>query len=406
MSFSFLGRWGSGRRVPVRRDNRSRMHLLNLEERAVPAQIAYAAASGAGTPAGSQVAVFDQTGALITSFDAFPGFTGGVTVDVGDVNNDGVNDVVVGAGAGGAPIVRVFDGAGLQGGIERSLADFYGQDPAFTGGIYVAAGDLNGDNFKDIVVGPGVGGAPLVLGFNGQTFDKMVAFIAFPPQIGENGQQQFFYGGVRVACGDVGGDNGGVAGGTQNAIEEIVCGAGPGGGSHVTVWQYDNQFYEPDRFISFFAYETGFTGGVYVGAGRFTNNTDVDGFIYSDIITGAGEGGGPLMRIWSTDDASDRDNYVLVLAREQIVNDPNARNGLRVAGVRTFTTSGLSTGSNGLNPFITSQGVGSTDPTGLALFTTDTPEPPPVSEYTKVGILNTFDPGFGSAFTGGVFVGG
>jgi len=375
--------------------------VLALEARDVPA-IAFAAAAGATPPGGqAQVLAYNSSGAVVGTIDQpFPGFSGEVRVAVGDVNRDGSNDVIVAPGVGFGPVVRVFDGAALEGGIQRSLRDFFVFAETFTGGVYVASGDLNNDGFDDIVAGPGSGAPPIVNAFDGGSGAQLLSFFAFPVNPA-NGQQ--FTGGVRVAVSDVGGDNGDTPGGQGH--EEIICGAGPGGAAHVTVWEYDNQFFEPDRFVSFFAYEDGFTGGVYVGGGRFTNNKDVDGFVYSDIVTGPGEGGGPLMRVWSTDDATDRDNYIMIMTRQQVIYDANLRNGLRVGSVKSITTSGLPSGSNGLEPILTSPGFGGPALNGLVLFTTDTAEPPPVSEFTKVGILNTFTT-YDPTFLGGVFVGG
>ena len=50
-------------------------------------------------------------GTRLFSFFAFnPAFSGGVTVAVGDVNGDGFGDIIVGAGPGGGPSVSVFSG--------------------------------------------------------------------------------------------------------------------------------------------------------------------------------------------------------------------------------------------------------------------------------------------------------
>src|SRR5206468_5495292 len=76
---------------------------------------------------------------------------------------NGQHLVAVGAGPGGAPMVRVKTDGGA------SACKFNAYDAAFTGGVQVATGDITGDGYDDIVTAPGAGGGPHVKVFDGKT---------------------------------------------------------------------------------------------------------------------------------------------------------------------------------------------------------------------------------------------
>ena len=153
------------------------------------------------------IAILDsQSGEILKSFFAFDhSFTGGVFVAVEDLNSDGILDIIAGAGPGGGPEVRIFDGTNFN-----LLKSFYAYDKSFTGGVSVSSADLNNDGILDLVTGAGPGGAPHVKVFDGVTGDIINQWFAYPIS---------FTGGVFVAAGDIGNDG----------TIEVVTGAGPGG---------------------------------------------------------------------------------------------------------------------------------------------------------------------------------
>jgi uncharacterized repeat protein (TIGR01451 family) len=227
--------------------------------------------TGAGHGGGPHVRVFSLAGGLteVASFYAYdPTFTGGVRVAAGDVDGDGRAEIVTGAGPGSGPHVRVFN---LAGGLTE-VATFYAYDPTFTGGVFVATGDVTGDGRADIVTGAGAGGGPQVRAFDlaGGGPSEVASFSAYDPT---------FRGDVTVALGDLTGDG----------VAEIVTGAGAGGGPHVRVVNLAGGLTE---VASFYAYDPTFTGGVFVAVG------DVTGDGVADLITGAGAGGGPHVRVF------------------------------------------------------------------------------------------------------------
>jgi hypothetical protein len=223
--------------------------------------------AGAGLGGGPAIAILDsQTGEVMESFFAFdPAFTGGVFVAVEDVNGDGILDIIASAGPGGGPEVRIFDGRTLN-----VLRSFLAYSQSFTGGVRVTTLDFNNDGILDLVTGAGPGGAPHVKVFDGATGNIINQWFAYA----EN-----FTGGVFVAAGDI--DNDGTI--------EIVTGAGPGGGPHVKVFKGATNVI----ISQWFAYAEDFPGGVRVGI----NDGNGDGV--ADIITGAGPGGGPHVKVFS-----------------------------------------------------------------------------------------------------------
>jgi len=213
--------------------------------------------AGAGPGAGAHVKVFDgATGAEVRSFFAFPGFAGGVFVGAGDIDRDGQADIIVGAGAGAAPHVKVFSGA-----TGAELRSFFAFEAGFAGGVTVAGGDVDGDGRADVVVGAGPGAGPHVKVFDGATNGELRSFFAFGAA---------FTGGVFVGAGDIDCDG----------CDELVVGAGAGAGPHVKVFDGATNA----ELRSFFAFPPESTGGVRVASGEL----NAEGM--ADLILGTGTG--------------------------------------------------------------------------------------------------------------------
>jgi uncharacterized protein YxjI len=247
--------------------------------------------AGAGFGGGPAIAILNsQTGEVMESFFAFdPAFTGGVFVAVQDVNNDGILDIIASAGPGGGPEVRIFDGNGLT-----VLRSFYAYAVDFTGGVSVASIDFNNDGILDLVTGAGPGGGPHVKVFDGATNAIISQWFAYATD---------FTGGVFVAAGDIGNDGNievvtgagaggspvvavwdpntgallaqfmayaedftggvrvGINDGNTDGIADILTGAGPGGGPQVNVFNFPAL----DLLFSFYSGDPANTGGVFVG---------------------------------------------------------------------------------------------------------------------------------------------
>src|SRR5207249_51614 len=97
----------------------------------------------------------------------------------------------------------------VDGATGQEFYNFFAYSQTFTGGAYVAAGDLDGDGRFDIITGPG-SGLPEVHTYRGLDQRPLGNFLAY---------DSTFTAGVRVAAVDPNG----------NGLDQIVTGGGPGG---------------------------------------------------------------------------------------------------------------------------------------------------------------------------------
>jgi len=160
--------------------------------------------AGPGDIFGPHVRGFEATGTQHSglSFFAYGTHKFGVKVAIGDLDGNGSGEIVTGAGPGAVfgPHVRAFSYNGASVSPVSGLSFFaYGTNKW---GVNVCAGDIDGDGNDEIVTGAGPGAVfgPHVRGWNvdGGTAAAIpaVSFLAY----GTNKM------GVNVACGDVDGD--------------------------------------------------------------------------------------------------------------------------------------------------------------------------------------------------------
>lgn len=221
--------------------------------------------TGAGAPGGPHVRIVGHDNVMVPGAEFFAydrGFAGGVDVAAGDVDGDGIDEIITAAGPGGGPHIRIFKVNGTE------VGGFYAYAPGFIGGVRVAAADIDGDGNAEIITGAGAGGSPQVRVFKADG-TPLNSFYAY---------SQGFTGGIDVAAGDL--DNDGLA--------EIATAPQAGGGPHVKV--FDNTGAE---VIGFGAYDGNYTGGVRVSIGNVDTGTDEE-----ELLTAPAAFGGPHVRMF------------------------------------------------------------------------------------------------------------
>ena len=132
------------------------MTLVNV----IPAASTYAVAVPGSPGHGAEVRVYDGNGdRMVATVTPFAGFEGTTSVAMGDIDDDGIYDLVVGAGKDHAPEVVAYAGKakGGKGPFETELARFEAFESSARGGVSVASSQIDGSTADNIIVGSGPG---------------------------------------------------------------------------------------------------------------------------------------------------------------------------------------------------------------------------------------------------------
>jgi hypothetical protein len=250
--------------------------------------VAYGSDPGESTSVAFVFAIDKNGGQVLGGFDPFQGigFTGGLHVATGDINGDGIPDLIVGSGRGGVGVVLVYDGASVIANPSSPtlIRSFNPYGHAFIGGVFVATGHLDGGPGAEIITGTDGGGAPQVNIYSSAQImadsfgSPATSFLAYPFGIGN-----FFTGGVRVAAADINGDG----------LDDLITTPGPGGLPEVNIYLGTasggfvvgaGQFF-PTPSLAFLALGPTlptYTGGINVAAGNITSDGKADLFFGAD----------------------------------------------------------------------------------------------------------------------------
>jgi hypothetical protein len=138
--------------------------------------------------ANGTVAVLDAFGAVLSVIPVAPGFTGDMSIAVGDTNGDGKREIVVALQGPGAD--TVLAGFSAEGALVWSLFADTGAGlrrdgtnrPAVTDAPSLAVADVTGDGIADILLGSQTGmGTSRVTVVNGATQQTVRNDVAFGP---------------------------------------------------------------------------------------------------------------------------------------------------------------------------------------------------------------------------------
>ncbi len=190
--------------------------------------------------ASPEVKIFRSGGKLKKNFMAFEkSFHGGGFISTGNIKGGKrFDEIIVGAGPGGGPRVKVFNKNG-----KKTKIDFTAFELGFRGGVDVAACNINGKGRDEIAVVKASEGRALVRVFRKKK--KIREFLALSSN---------HTGGASIACGDVDGDK----------KDEIIIGSGVGAKSHVKVFNGKGKF----TGEIFWPFEDSYKGGVDVAVGN------------------------------------------------------------------------------------------------------------------------------------------
>ena len=205
---------------------------------------------------------------------------GGCRAAAGDLDGDGVDELVVAPGRGIRGPVKVYDIGGTT-----PLFSFYPYGSAYRGGVELACADVNNDGTKDIITGMSLGIGTV----NVYTVDGSPSlYRTF------RGAPAGYAGGVRIAAADFGTyQNGVLVSPNRDGKAEVVV--GPNAGTMARVGIYDLSPASPMLARTIIPFGAGYRGGVTLSTGNY----DGDPAEIPDIFVGAGIGRQSVLSVFN-----------------------------------------------------------------------------------------------------------
>ncbi|MFC1663190.1 L,D-transpeptidase family protein [Patescibacteria group bacterium] len=222
--------------------------------------------AAAGPGGGPNVQVYSRRGNRLFNFMAYDErFRGGVNIATGDVDGDGIDEIITAPEFGGGPHIKIFRFDG------KLSTQFNAFDPSMKKGFTVTSGDTDGDGKDEVIVATGLGTRTEVKIFN--RYGKYLDQTFYPFSEDEKG-------GASMATGNF----------DDDPMDEIIIAVRRRGKPWIKIYNNDDH-----RTITseFYAFPNEFQGGVNVAAG------DINGDNINDIIVAANSGGGPHVRTFS-----------------------------------------------------------------------------------------------------------
>lgn len=197
-------------------------------------------------------------------FQAWKDIAAGATITVGDINSDGKDEIILGAGKGGGPQIKIYNYEG------KEISSFFAFHPRSRGGVDVAAADVDQDGKAEIVASEKQGDSALVKIYKADKTNSLIStFFAYPKNLKVD---------VNIAAGDLEGDG----------EVEILTVLSLSKRTQIRGFKING---EPLP-INFFAFDNNF----YEEADIAICNLDGNG--KKEIVVGAGQGRNPKVKIF------------------------------------------------------------------------------------------------------------
>lgn len=206
---------------------------------------------------------YNQKLKLLKEWLAFNDLPFGISVATARINNDKKDEIIVGAGKGGSPHIKIFNGQG------KELGSFFAFHPKIHFGVEVASADIDRDGIDEIITGIKSEKGTWIKIYK---FDQIYSLLnTF--QVYSSGQAKD----IHLAVGDVDGNN----------LPELLT-VPVEGQVRAKIFNLKGEILPPE----FSAMPIDFSGGADVCS------CDLNGDKKDEVIIGAGENGNSLVKIF------------------------------------------------------------------------------------------------------------